>query len=434
MGHATKLKAEYQALVDRLDAGPVALPEPDAEAARVARKEILEILLTPEEAEIASRIPVFPATTEAIARRTRIPIDDLRPRLERMAERGIVLDLTLPEGKTLWVLAPPVVGFFEFSLMRVNDALPQKRLAEAYETYFNGSDVFAREVFGHQTVIGRALVHETALDEERPDVLPYEKATAIVEDAKDVSVSLCFCRHKAQHLGRACDVPQEICMSLDGGARFVSRRLLGRPIGRSEALEILARAKEDHLVHIADNVRSKPTWICSCCACCCEQLGAINRWGLRAVNPSGFEPACDAEACKGCSRCARHCPAGAITMSAVRVEARRRSDLRPTIDTERCIGCGICADECRNDAMHMARRETTPHVPRNTIERVVRMALERGRLADLLVDQGASRGSRFLGAVLKALLALPPAGRLLASEQVRSRFVRAALARVSDPT
>jgi ferredoxin len=121
-------------------------------------------------------------------------------------------------------------------------------------------------------------------------------------------------------------------------------------------------------------------------------------------------------------------------MSAVRVEARRRSDLRPTIDTERCIGCGICADECRNDAMHMARRETTPHVPRNTIERVVRMALERGRLADLLVDQGASRGSRFLGAVLKALLALPPAGRLLASEQVRSRFVRAALARVSDPT
>jgi hypothetical protein len=61
------------------------------------------------------------------------------------------------------------------------------------------------------------------------------------------------------------------------------------------------------------------------------------------------------------------------------------------------------------------------------------MAIERGRLADLLVDQGASRGSHFLGSVVKALTRLPAAERALASEQVRSRFVRAALARVQEP-
>jgi hypothetical protein len=57
------------------------------------------------------------------------------------------------------------------------------------------------------------------------------------------------------------------------------------------------------------------------------------------------------------------------------------------------------------------------------------MALERGRLAHLLVDQGAGRGSHFLNGVLRALTHLPPAERALASEQVKSRFVKAALER-----
>jgi Pyruvate/2-oxoacid:ferredoxin oxidoreductase delta subunit len=434
MGHLGSLKAEYQALVDRLDAGTVGLPEPDGEPARVARKELLEILFTPEEAEIASRIPVMPARFEEIVRRTGISAEQLRPKLDKMADRGLVLDLVHPEsGEVRWLLAPPVVGFFEFSLMRINEAVPQKRLARAFEAYFHGNETFAREVFGHDTVIGRALVHETALNDDLPEVLPFERATALVEDAKDLSVSLCFCRHKAEHLGKKCDTPQEICMSLGGGARFVERHGLGRKIGRSEALEILAHARENDLVHIADNVQNQPSWICSCCACCCEQLGAINEYDLRAVTPSGFQPHSDTQACKGCSRCARHCPVGAIKMRGVRVEARRRNDLRPDIDLERCIGCGICADECRNHAMSMERREDQPHVPLNAIERSVRMAIERGRLAHLLVDQGASRGSQFLGSVLKALTRLPAAERALASEQVRSRFVQAALARVRDP-
>jgi hypothetical protein len=39
-----------------------------------------------------------------------------------------------------------------------------------------------------------------------------------------------------------------------------------------------------------------------------------------------------------------------------------------------------------------------------------------------------------LGAALKALLSLPLAQRVAASEQVKSRFVRAALGHVKDPT
>ena len=60
----------------------------------------------------------------------------------------------------------------------------------------------------------------------------------------------------------------------------------------------------------------------------------------------------------------------------------------------------------------------------NALERVVRMALERDHLHNLFFDQGASRGSRFMNGIVRALLALPPVQRAKANAQLRSRFVR----------
>jgi hypothetical protein len=72
----------------------------------------------------------------------------------------------------------------------------------------------------------------------------------------------------------------------------------------------------------------------------------------------------------------------------------------------------------------MERRAEPSHVPENTIERVVRQTLEHGRLADLLFDESDGRGAAFLNHVVHAITKLPPAERALASEQVKSRFVR----------
>ncbi|HET6922513.1 MAG TPA: 4Fe-4S binding protein, partial [Anaeromyxobacteraceae bacterium] len=134
----------------------------------------------------------------------------------------------------------------------------------------------------------------------------------------------------------------------------------------------------------------------------------------------------------GCSRCARACPVGAIAMGPERVTAQVKTALRPKVDEDRCIGCGVCAGACQRKAMRMARGTGTRHVPRNSVEKAVRQALERNQLADLLFDGGDGLGSRFLHDAVKALTALPPAQKLLASEQVRSRFVRAALERFRD--
>jgi Pyruvate/2-oxoacid:ferredoxin oxidoreductase delta subunit len=433
MGHLRRIKDEYRQLVDRLGRGPVALPEPEDPRAWEGWREILEILYTPEEAALASRLPLRPTPLDRLSVKLGVSEAELGQRLDAMCDKGVVLDLVHPAtGKKSYLLSPPVIGFFEYSLMRAKDSIPKKRMAEALHAYTRGDPTFAREVFGHDTVVGRALVHETALaDDPLPDVLDWERATEVVGGARRWAVSLCFCRHQAEHLGEACGNEVESCLSLNAGAEFVARRGFGRAIGREEALDIMRRSREHGLVQIADNVMDRPTYVCNCCGCCCEQLRGISDYGLAAVNPSGFEPRHDAATCAGCSRCARACPVGAIAMVPGRVPGQPKSSLRPKVDRDACIGCGVCADACHKRALRMWRSAEPPRVPASSVERVVRQALERNRLADLLFDQGSGLGARFLRHAVDAIVRLPPAEALLASEQVRSRFVKAALARFS---
>ena len=368
---------------------------------------------------------MVPTSLRRLARRYDLPEEELKQKLEPLCDKGLIMDLVSPKtGDAKYLLAPPVVGFFEFSMMRAHDMFDKLAVAKAMDAYMHGDDTFAREVFGHDTVVGRAMVHEDVLAQGIPEVLDWERTTRLIEESDQIAVSHCYCRHKAEHVGKACDVPQEICLSINGGANFVIGRGFGRPIDKQEALSIVKKARKLGLVQIADNVKNEPAYVCNCCACCCGQLSSINDFGLKAVNPSGFEPAHHPDDCKGCSRCSRACPVAAITMTPARAGGQRKNALHPAFDSELCIGCGVCATTCKQDAISMERRDNPSHVPENTIERVVRQMLERGRLADLLFDESESRGAAFLNHAVQAITKLPPAQRVLASDQVRSRFVQ----------
>ncbi|MCL5735500.1 MAG: 4Fe-4S binding protein [Actinobacteria bacterium] len=433
MGHGVHLGKEHRALADRLQHGSVAMVEPTDPAAKAAWQEILETLFTPDDAAVAAKMPVLPIAVERIAARLNQQSDRLRAHLDAMADKGLVLDLHDERtGEALYMLAPPVVGFFEFSMMRLADHLPKAKLAQAYHTYMKAPGFFD-EVSRGDTVVGRALAHETALfGDLLSEVLDWERASALIDGASQVSVTNCYCRHKAHHLGTACETPMEMCMSLGGGAKYLISHGLAREIGREEAQEVLVAGREAGLVHIADNVQQKVSYICSCCSCCCEEMYSV-RAGTSVVVPSGFQPSVDAKDCEGCSRCLRACPVDAISLVPRRAAAGDRAECAkqsaPTVDYARCIGCGVCVGACRRHCLKMERRSNQRRVPVNSVEFLVRAMLERGRLADLLIDGTAGRGPAFANAVLRTVLSLPPVDRLMASEQVRSRFVEFAMSR-----
>ena len=232
-----------------------------------------------------------------------------------MAGKGLVLDLhDARTGATTYMLAPPVVGFFELSMMRLDDGLPKARLARAYEAYMAGDSAFDEEVSGIHTRVSRTLVQESALlDDVVSEVLDWERATSYVDNADCLAVTNCFCRHVATHLGTACDYPMETCMSLGAAARYLIRHGHARQIGRGEGRELLEAAREHGLVHIADNVQRELSYICSCCACCCVELRSAQN-GMPVMQPSAFQPAVDDHQCTGCGRCVRVCPVQALSL------------------------------------------------------------------------------------------------------------------------
>ncbi|NOZ85785.1 MAG: 4Fe-4S dicluster domain-containing protein [Deltaproteobacteria bacterium] len=423
MGHLTS-KSGYQRLRQRLDQMPVGAP------GRTTIYEILSTLYTPEEAELTSKMPMRPRSVESIAKNLGMAPDELRPRLEALAEKGLILDLWLA-GKMRYALAPTIVGIFEFSMMRVRTDLDQKKLAGLMRHYLLEEEDFTGSFEpGAETSPFRTLVHEESLPENYAEILDWERATHIVKQAGKWSLSLCHCRHVEHHLGNDCRVfRMESCMSLGMGADYVARNALGRPIELNEALDLLAETREAGLVHIADNVKNRPTFICNCCSCCCEILQGFKRFKwLGTTFTSNYLACCEQEICTGCRKCEKACPVDAITIvKAPHEKDGKRYRFAALVNRELCLGCGVCALKCEDGAMHMESRSKRRIPPVNTFARVMTMAIEQGKLHYLLADALDGWSGKVAGALIGAVLKLTPARQLLARQELKSRFVDMAI-------
>ena len=86
----------------------------------------------------------------------------------------ILLDIDR-DGETVYVLPPPVAGFFEFSMMRVNRSLDQKLLSELFYQYLNVEEDFVRDLFTlGDTQLGRVFVQESALSADNALPVPWK--------------------------------------------------------------------------------------------------------------------------------------------------------------------------------------------------------------------------------------------------------------------
>jgi formate hydrogenlyase subunit 6/NADH:ubiquinone oxidoreductase subunit I len=412
------LKTAYHRLVERINQFPQGAPPSEL------LYGILRLLFSEREAQLVSLLPVRPFDARKAAAVWKVGEKQAEGVLSGLADRGILLDIE-ENGNRIYIMPPPMAGFFEFSLMRLRADLDQKALSELYYQYINVEEDFIKALFvTGETQLGRALVHEPAIPADSGiHVLDYERASHIVKTASRIGIAMCYCRHKMGHVGRACDAPMDICMTFNRAADSLIRHWIVRPVTVEECMGLLERAYENNLVQFGENVQRQVSFICNCCGCCCEAMIAARKFShLHPVHTTNYLPAVDEGKCTGCGRCIGICPIGAVALVSA-ADPHKRAKKKVRVDADACLGCGICVRNCKVNAMALKSRPERVITPVDSARRLLQMAVERGKLQNLIFDTQAFRSHRAMAAILGAILKLPPMKRAVASNQMRSRYL-----------
>jgi NAD-dependent dihydropyrimidine dehydrogenase PreA subunit len=424
MAHQT-LKTGYVELVERLNRFPQGAPPSDLLYA------ILKMLFTEKEAQLVSRLPIKPFTVETASRVWKMSRADAQQVLDALASHAILVDIE-QYGRSVYCLPPPMAGFFEFSMMRLRTDVDQKMLGELFYQYLNVEEEFVRALFvGGETQLGRAFVQEPMLSAQNAlHVLDYERASHVIKTASAIGVGVCYCRHKMRHVGRACDAPMDICMTFNGSAASLTKYGYARAVGVSECMSLLDQAYEHGLVQFGENAQVGVNFICNCCGCCCEAMIAARKFGsLNPIHTTNFIPHVNLETCNGCVKCMNACPVEAMTLISAN-DPHRPQRRKARVSEDICLGCGVCVRACPTNSLTLASRPNRASrviTPVTSTHRVVLMAIERGTLQNLIFDNHALTSHRALAAILGVILHLPPAKQIMASEQVRSKYLVALL-------
>jgi NAD-dependent dihydropyrimidine dehydrogenase PreA subunit len=421
MSHLVNRDREYRLLQQRLDDTLLGAPE------SAGLMKILHLLFSPSEAMLARHVPNHPTAVSVIAKRLGRPVPETNQKLLELAQRGLLLDLEC-EGVRYYSLPPVVFGFFEFVFMRRRDDVPLKELALLFDEYMVGDGRFVRRVFQGETQPARSLVREDALGaEDHAEILDWERASQLIKSAPAISVGICPCRHKASHLGEACDSPQRACLSFGYAADSMARSGHAERIDALEAMRILEKCNEAGLVQVADNVQRRVAFLCNCCRCCCGMLQAVGNYNIRnAIVSSGWIAEVSTEACSGCGRCVEACPVAAFELRPAPPGTLARN--QAVLDESLCLGCGTCRPACKTGAIRMKRRPQRVFCPETIFDKNVTMAIERGMLAELVFSERDRLTHRALGRILKLLEQSSPFKAAMAIKPLRSAFLSAAVA------
>ncbi len=423
MAHTT-LKTSYSSLSDRLNRFPQGAPPSEL------LFKILEVLFSEKEAELVADLPIMPFDAERASRIWKMSLTETREVLDELASRAILVDIQ-QNDETLYVLPPPMAGFFEVSMMRVRDDIDQKLLAELFYQYLNVEEDFIRDLFTQgETQLGRTFVQEPALSEQNAlHVLDYERASEIIKTASHRGIGICYCRHKMEHMDRACDAPQDICMTFNTIGSSLTRHGHAREVDVAEGLDLLQAAYESNLVQFGENIRNEVNFICNCCGCCCEAMLAARRFAIfNPVHTTNFLPVIDENVCSGCGKCVNACPVEAMTLVSANDPHQQKLKIA-RLNEDICLGCGVCVRSCDLEAITLKSRPARVITPLDGTHRAVIMALERGKLQNIIFDNQVLTSHRALAGVLGVILKLPPLKQVLANKQLQYRYLETLISR-----
>ncbi len=333
-------KAVYERLARRLDETPNGFPRTESGV----ELRLLAKLFTPAEAALAAELTLEPETVEELAARLGRDRQELRQMLKAMLRKGLI-DAEPGKGGFAYKLLPFVVGIYEHQNAQID-----AEFAHLFEEYY-------REAF-HRVMTLTPSVHRVIPVEQaipwQVEVLPYERASHYIEQARAWGVLNCICRVQKRLIGQACRHSVENCLVLSPRPGAFDHAGSIRALSKEEALAILVAAEQEGLVHSTSNIQEGVSYICNCCTCSCGVLRGVAELGvLGAVASSSFQAAVEDSLCTACGTCVSRCQFGAVVLEGAQA----------AVEARRCVGCGLCVSTCPSGAMQLGVRPEQEHQP-----------------------------------------------------------------------
>ncbi len=278
----------------------------------------LASIVTDEEADVAIAAGLRKVrTAEWLAKKVGKPVEEVEKIAKHLAWIG-VFRCTYNKEKGvdeyfMQIFAPGIMEML-VNNQELLDTHPE--VGRAFEEYTRIRMKTMSPLIPNGYGLMRVVPVESAI-KDLPGVSDYEKLSYYLNKYDTFCVSPCSCRASRSSINDGCGhLAEEMCVQMGKGAEHYIRTGRARQITREEALEIIARAEENGLMHDIPNIEEagESAAICNCCACACFGLRVGLMFGARDAIRSNFQAEVDEAKCVACAQCVEVCPANALKL------------------------------------------------------------------------------------------------------------------------
>lgn len=297
----------YQRLIDHLREWYMGLPEAEVLLPLVKNR------YTEEEASFLADFPFLPQTIEDLSRRLQEPLEELTPKLEALAENGLIFESR--SGPIVrYALNDSMFSLYRSPFWSGKDDENMQELSHLANRYFDQG--YGQEFGAYPTMGLRAIPIQRTISDTR-HILPFEDIAQVVSQEDYFCTSHCPCRQRKKLDPEAATCRHETfnCIHFGRLARYMVKQGMGKEITREQTLEILKEAAEAGLVHGISNTREGMDTICNCCSCCCLFLESRHKLQLYGHQPSNYIVSINASTCQACGLCVERCPMKALELT-----------------------------------------------------------------------------------------------------------------------